>query len=152
MPVLAPQPVRIATDGACKNNPGPGGWAAILQAGAHEKTLMGAALSTTNNRMELTAVIMALRPLKRPSAVTILTDSRYVIDGFTQWLPAWKARNWRTSSKKPVLNEDLWRALEQAALPHCIHWQWVKGHSGHPLNERADRMANQAIQTMLNPL
>jgi ribonuclease HI len=139
--------VRIATDGACKGNPGPGGWAAILQAGAREKVLSGAEPMTTNNRMEMTAALRALEALKAPSAVTLLTDSRYLLDGMTKWLPGWKANGWRTAAKAPVKNADLWMALDRAAAPHRIRWEWVKGHAGHPLNERADALANEAIRS-----
>jgi len=137
--------VDIFTDGACTGNPGPGGWAAILRSGRHERELSGGERATTNNRMELTAAIRALQALKKPSSVAIHTDSRYVMDGITKWLPRWKANGWRTADKKPVKNEDLWRALEAAASPHDVVWRWVKGHDGDPDNERADALAVAAI-------
>jgi ribonuclease HI len=137
--------VDIFTDGACSGNPGPGGWAAILIAGKHEKELCGGERATTNNRMEMMAVISALEALKKPTDVTIHTDSRYVMDGATKWLPRWKANGWRTAGKKPVKNDDLWRALEAAATPHTLSWRWVEGHAGHPQNERADALARAAI-------
>ena len=137
--------VDIFTDGACTGNPGPGGWAAILRAGKHEKEISGGARATTNNRMELTAAIKALEALKKPSAVVLHTDSRYVMDGITKWLPRWKANGWRTADKKPVKNDDLWRELEAASAPHAVTWQWVKGHDGHAENERADALAVAAI-------
>jgi ribonuclease HI len=137
--------VDVFTDGACSGNPGPGGWAAILRAGAHEKELSGGEGATTNNRMELTAAIRALEALNKPSSVTIHTDSRYVMDGATKWLSRWKANGWRTADKKPVKNDDLWRALELATAPHTVAWRWVEGHSGHPENERADALARSAI-------
>ncbi|MDT7933338.1 MAG: ribonuclease HI [Sphingomonadaceae bacterium] len=137
--------VRIFTDGACKGNPGPGGWGAILVAGGHERELSGYEPLTTNNRMELTAAVEGLAALKRPCAVTLTTDSVYVRDGITKWVQGWQRNGWRTADKKPVKNEDLWRALLQAAAPHRIDWRWVKGHAGHPENERADALANAAI-------
>lgn len=137
--------IDIFTDGACAGNPGPGGWAAILRAGGHEKELSGGERATTNNRMELTAAIRAFEALKKPSVITIHTDSRYVMDGATKWLPRWKANGWRTADKKPVKNDDLWHALEAAAATHTITWRWVEGHSGHPENERADALARAAI-------
>ena len=137
--------VDIFTDGACTGNPGPGGWAAILRAGKHEKEISGGERATTNNRMELMAAIKALEALKKPSAVVVHTDSRYVMDGITKWLPRWKANGWRTADKKPVKNDDLWRALEAAAAPHAVTWRWVKGHDGHPDNERVDRLAVEAV-------
>lgn len=137
--------VDIYTDGACSGNPGPGGWGAILRYGATEKVLSGSAPATTNNRMELTAVIEALRALKRPVAVRVHTDSQYVQKGITEWLGAWKARGWRTADKKPVKNADLWQELERLAAAHRIEWCWVRGHAGHELNERADALARQAI-------
>jgi ribonuclease HI len=141
--------VTIFTDGACRGNPGPGGWGAILRAGDREKELSGAEPETTNNRMELTAAIRALEALKRPCEVTLTTDSEYLRKGITEWLPAWKARGWKTADKKPVKNQDLWERLEAATHPHRIRWQWIKGHSGHPENERADQLANGAIEEML---
>ena len=137
--------VDIFTDGACSGNPGPGGWGAILRTGEHEKELSGGDRATTNNRMELTAVIRGLEALKRSSAVTIHTDSRYVMDGLTQWLPKWKKNGWKTADKKPVKNEDLWRELDALCAKHELQWQWVRGHSGHPENERADALARGAI-------
>jgi ribonuclease HI len=137
--------IDIYTDGACSGNPGPGGWAAILRTGKHEKELSGGDPATTNNRMELTAVIEALKALKKASNVTIHTDSRYVIDGAAKWLLGWKKKGWKTADKKPVKNEDLWRALDDAMARHQIHWIWVAGHSGHPENERADALARSAI-------
>lgn len=136
--------VEIFTDGACLGNPGPGGWAAILRFRGTEKELSGAAPDTTNNRMELTAVIEALEALKRPCTVTIYADSRYVIDGVSKWLRSWKARGWKTADRKPVKNVDLWQRYEEAAKPHQISWQWVQGHSGHPENERVDQLARAA--------
>lgn len=136
--------VEIATDGACKGNPGPGGWGALLRFGAVEKELSGGESPTTNNRMELMAAIRALEALKRPSRVTLSTDSRYVMDGLTRWIKGWQKNGWRTASREPVKNTDLWQALLVAAAPHRIEWQWVKGHTGHPDNERADRLASAA--------
>ncbi len=137
--------VEIYTDGACRGNPGPGGWGALLRFGAHEKTLSGAQAHTTNNRMELAAAIYALEALSRPCKVTLTTDSKYVRDGITRWIRAWKRKGWRTAAGKPVKNEDLWRRLESASRRHDISWNWVKGHSGHDDNERADRLAREAI-------
>jgi ribonuclease HI len=136
--------VEIATDGACKGNPGPGGWGAVIRAGAREKELSGGEPLTTNNRMELTAVIEALNALKRPCAVTLSTDSRYVMDGLTKWIHGWRRNGWKTAAKKPVKNADLWQALVEATARHRITWQWVNGHAGHPDNERADRLASDA--------
>jgi ribonuclease HI len=136
--------VEIATDGACKGNPGPGGWGAVLRYGAVEKDLSGGETPTTNNRMELMAAIRALEALKRPSQVTLSTDSRYVMDGLTKWLKGWQRNGWMTASRQPVKNADLWRELIAAAEPHRIDWVWVKGHAGHPDNERADRLASDA--------
>jgi ribonuclease HI len=140
--------IEIYTDGACRGNPGPGGWAALLQMGEHEKELSGAEALTTNNRMELTAVIRALEALKRPVQVRLYTDSQYVRRGITEWLRAWKARGWRTADRKPVKNQDLWQLLEQASAPHQIEWHWVPGHAGVPGNERVDRLANEAIDAL----
>ena len=123
--------IDVFTDGACSGNPGPGGWAAILRSGAHEKEISGGERATTNNRMELMAVIKALEAIKKPSAVFVHTDSRYVMDGLTKWLPRWKANGWKTVDKKPVKNSELWRALEDATLRHDVVWRWVAGHSGH---------------------
>ena len=137
--------VEIFTDGACSGNPGPGGWGAILRWNGHEKELYGAEPETTNNRMELMAAISALEQLKRPMRVVLTTDSVYVKNGITQWLAGWRANGWRTSAKKPVKNVDLWQRLEQAIGDHRIDWRWVKGHAGHPENERADELARQGI-------
>jgi ribonuclease HI len=137
--------IDIFTDGACSGNPGPGGWGAILRVGSHEKEISGGDKATTNNRMEIMAAIRALESLKKPSTVTIHTDSRYLIDGATQWMKKWKTNGWKTSDKKPVKNEDLWRALEAAAEPHAVSWRWVKGHSDHVENARADALARAAI-------
>jgi ribonuclease HI len=137
--------VEIFTDGACSGNPGPGGWGAILRYGEIEKELSGGDPATTNNRMELMAAIAALEALKRPCRVRVYTDSQYVRDGITRWLHSWKARNWRTADKKPVKNVDLWQRLDQAAAPHDVEWLWVRGHAGHPENERADLLARAAI-------
>ncbi len=136
--------VEIFTDGACKGNPGPGGWGALLRMGRHEKELSGSDPETTNNRMEMTAVIRALKALIEPCEVTLHTDSRYVIDGMTKWIDGWKKRGWVNASKKPVRNADLWHDLIEAAAPHTITWEWVKGHNGHPENERVDRLASDA--------
>jgi ribonuclease HI len=141
--------VDIYTDGACRGNPGPGGWAALLSAGSHEKEISGAENPTTNNRMELRAVIAALEALKRPSPVRLYTDSQYVRRGITEWLAQWKARDWKTADRKAVKNQDLWQQLEQAAARHRIEWHWVRGHTGVEGNERADALANAAIDTLL---
>ncbi len=141
--------VEIYTDGACRGNPGPGGWAATLQSGEHLRELSGAEVATTNNRMELTAVIRALEALKRPVEVRIHTDSEYVRKGITEWLPAWKRRDWRTADRKPVKNRDLWEQLDTLAARHQIEWRWVPGHAGVPGNERVDRLASAAIDTLL---
>jgi ribonuclease HI len=137
--------IEIFTDGACSGNPGPGGWGAILRTDGHEKELSGGEGATTNNRMELMAAIKALEALKSASAVVLHTDSRYVMDGLTRWLPRWKANGWKTADKKPVKNEDLWRALDAAVARHQVDWRWVAGHSGHVENERADVLARAAI-------
>jgi ribonuclease HI len=137
--------VQIFTDGACSGNPGPGGWAAILRFRDREKEFFGGEPLTTNNRMELIAAIRGLESLKRPCAVVIYTDSRYVMDGITQWMPRWKANGWKTADKKPVKNGDLWIALDSAASRHKVTWRWVQGHSGHLENERADLLARSAI-------
>ena len=141
--------VEIHTDGACRGNPGPGGWGAILRAGKHEKEIYGAEAQTTNNRMELMAAIQALETLKHPCTVSLTTDSQYLRKGITEWLPDWKRRGWKTAAKKPLKNVDLWQRLEQATLTHQIEWHWIKGHAGHPDNERADQLANRAIDEML---
>jgi ribonuclease HI len=137
--------IDIFTDGACSGNPGPGGWGAILRSKEHEKELSGGEPATTNNRMELMAVIQSLKALKKKSAVTIHTDSRYVMDGASKWILGWKKKGWKTADKKPVKNEDLWRELDDEMSKHDIHWIWVAGHSGHPENERADALARGAI-------
>ena len=137
--------VEIYTDGACRGNPGPGGWGAILRSGDHEKEIKGAEALTTNNRMELTAAIQALAALKRGCDVVLYTDSQYVRKGILEWMPNWKLRDWRTADKKPVKNVDLWQALEREIGRHKIEWHWVKGHAGHTLNERADQLARDAI-------
>jgi ribonuclease HI len=138
--------VEIFTDGACSGNPGPGGWGAILRANGKEKEISGGESATTNNRMEIMAAIMALRALTKPADVTIHTDSRYLMDGATAWLKKWKANGWKTSDKKPVKNTDLWVALEEAAERHHIRWRWIKGHSDHIENSRADALARAAIE------
>ncbi|CAA7628032.1 ribonuclease HI, degrades RNA of DNA-RNA hybrids [Candidatus Terasakiella magnetica] len=137
--------VEIFTDGACSGNPGPGGWGAILRFKGTEKELKGGEAQTTNNRMEMMAVLEALRALTRPCAVAVTTDSEYVKKGMTEWLRGWKARGWKTADKKPVKNEDLWKALDEAAARHRITWHWVKGHAGHPENERCDALAREGI-------
>lgn len=147
----AGEPVEIHTDGACSGNPGPGGWAALLRWRGHEKELSGGALLTTNNRMELTAAITALEALKRPMRVRLHTDSEYLRQGITRWLPAWKARGWRTAEEKPVKNLDLWQRLEAAAARHRVEWVWTRGHAGDPLNERVDRLARAAIAAFRPP-
>ena len=143
------EPVEIYTDGACKGNPGPGGWGAWLKSGMHHKELFGGEAQTTNNRMELTAVIEALGSLKRPSKVKLHTDSQYVKNGISVWIHDWKRRGWRTADKKPVKNEDLWRKLDDAVQGHDIEWIWVKGHAGDPGNERADGLANKGVEQVL---
>ncbi|MGA2190583.1 MAG: ribonuclease HI [Steroidobacteraceae bacterium] len=141
--------VEIYTDGACRGNPGPGGWAALLIFGNERKEVSGAESATTNNRMELMAAIGALRALKRRCAVKLYTDSKYVMQGYTEWLPAWKARGWRTAAREPVKNQDLWEQLDAAAGAQDIEWHWVKGHSGHEQNEYVDQLANLAIDHLL---
>jgi ribonuclease HI len=141
--------VEVFTDGACRGNPGPGGWGALLRTGGHEKCLSGAEPATTNNRMELTAAIEALRALKRPCRVELTTDSQYVRQGITTWMANWKRRGWKTADRKPVKNIDLWQALDQEARRHQVTWHWVRGHSGHAENERADQLANEAIDRLL---
>ena len=138
--------ITIYTDGSCLGNPGPGGWAAILNWREHERVLSGAEASTTNNRMELMAAISALEALKGPSEVQLWSDSRYVIDGITRWLPGWKQKNWRLSNKSPVRNKDLWIRLDQASSTHSIAWNWVKGHADDPMNIRVDHLAQKAAQ------
>ena len=137
--------VEIFTDGACSGNPGPGGWGAILRINGTEKELFGGELETTNNRMEMMAVIEALAALKRPVATVVYTDSQYVQKGISEWIHGWKRRGWKTADKKPVKNEDLWRRLDTLAAGHRVTWQWVKGHAGHPENERADALARRGI-------
>jgi len=138
--------VEIFTDGACKGNPGPGGWGALLRMGRHEKELSGGEASTTNNRMELLGAIMGLNALTEPCRVTLHTDSRYVIDGITKWVHGWRRNGWVNASKKPVRNAELWHDLVEAAKRHEVTWEWVKGHNGHPENERADRLASDAAE------
>lgn len=146
-----PPEVTIHTDGACRGNPGPGGWGAVLEFGATRKSLHGGEALTTNNRMELTAVIRALAALKRPCHVRLYSDSQYVLKGITEWMPNWKLRGWKTSAKKPVLNADLWQALDAEVERHTIDWQWVRGHSGNAGNEEADRLANLGIDELNEP-
>jgi ribonuclease HI len=141
--------VRIYTDGACKGNPGPGGWGALLVFGEREKELFGGEAHTTNNRMELTAVIRALESLTRPCAAEIHTDSQYVKNGIETWIHGWKRNGWKTADKKPVKNAELWRELDELAARHDIRWHWVKGHNGHPENERADALANRGVEVLL---
>lgn len=140
--------IQVFTDGACRGNPGPGGWGAILRSGGHQKELYGGAFETTNNRMELTAAIKALEMLKQSSSVELYTDSEYLRRGITQWLPNWKRRNWRTASNKVVKNIDLWQRLEELAGQHAVRWHWVKGHSGHEGNDQADKLANRGIDEL----
>lgn len=140
--------VEIYTDGACRGNPGPGGWGVFLRKNEHEKELYGGEPETTNNRMELMAAIVALESLKRGCKVRLLTDSKYVMDGINQWMPNWKRRGWKTANRKPVKNIDLWQRLDAATALHEIEWVWVKGHSGEPGNERADALANRGIDEM----
>ena len=140
--------IEIFADGGCRGNPGPGGWGAVLQTEGKEKELWGGELDTTNNRMELTAVIRALEALKRPATVRVHTDSQYVQKGISAWIHNWKRNGWRTSDKKPVKNADLWQALDQLAGQHRIEWLWVKGHAGHPGNEQADRLANRGMDEL----
>jgi len=143
--------IDIYTDGACKGNPGPGGWGALLKSADSQKELCGGALLTTNNRMEMTAVIEALSALKRPCHVRLHVDSQYVLKGMTEWLPGWKSRGWKTAAKAPVKNVDLWQWLDAlvSSAGHKIDWHWVKGHNGHPGNERADELANQGVEQAL---
>ncbi len=138
--------VQIFTDGACKGNPGPGGWGALIRSGETEKELSGGERLTTNNRMEMLAAIRALEALKRPCRVTLHTDSKYVMDGITRWIHGWQKNGWRTADRKPVKNAELWQALLAAIQPHRIEWKWVKGHSGHPENDRVDKLASDAAR------
>ncbi|MBS1156498.1 MAG: ribonuclease [Proteobacteria bacterium] len=147
--MTAMTPVEIYTDGACKGNPGPGGWGALLRTGGHEKELFGGERDTTNNRMELLAVISALNALTRPCAIILHTDSQYVKNGITTWIHGWKKNGWKTADKKPVKNADLWLLLDAAQQRHQIDWRWVKGHSGHEFNERADELANRGVEVAL---
>lgn len=140
--------VEIYTDGACRGNPGPGGWGAVLRSGKHEKELYGGEMDTTNNRMEMTAVVNALNALKQPSDVTLTTDSQYVRKGITEWIHNWKKNGWKTAAKKDVKNADLWQQIDSLSAKHTIRWEWVKGHSGHPENERVDELANRGIDEM----
>ncbi len=141
--------VVIYTDGACRGNPGPGGWGAILISGGKEKEICGGEIATTNNRMELMAAIEALNALNKPCQVELHTDSQYVKNGISEWIKGWKARGWKTADKKPVKNDDLWRRLDEARLRHQVDWRWIKGHAGHELNERADRLANKGLRLTL---
>ena len=140
--------VFLYTDGACKGNPGKGGWGVLMRYGSHEKELFGGEAHTTNNRMELTAIIQGLAALKRPCAVVIYTDSQYVKNGMEKWIHGWKKNGWKTAAKQPVKNEDLWQQLDQLAAQHQIQWQWVRGHAGHAKNERADALANQGVASV----
>lgn len=140
-------PIIIYTDGACSGNPGPGGWGVLMRAGTHKKELCGGELDTTNNRMEMMAVIEALTALKKRSDVKIYTDSKYVLQGITEWMDGWKAKNWKTASKKPVKNKDLWQRIDELVQAHNVEMAWVKGHAGDPGNERADELARQGIPT-----
>ena len=143
--------VHLATDGACKGNPGPGGWGVLIRWGTKEKEMSGGEPLTTNNRMELTAAIRGLSALKRPCRVVLSTDSRYVMDGLTKWLAGWQRNGWKTAARQPVKNADLWQELVTAAAPHRIRWEWVKGHAGHPENERADKLASDAAVAASRP-
>ena len=138
--------VEIFTDGACRGNPGPGGWGVILRLGRHEKELWGGERETTNNRMEMTAAIRALEALKRPVGGRVYTDSQYVLKGISEWIHGWKRNGWKTAGKEPVKNEDLWREMDRLAVQHKLEWIWVKGHAGHPENERADELARRGIE------
>ncbi len=140
--------VFLYTDGACKGNPGKGGWGVLMRYGSHEKELFGGEAHTTNNRMELTAIIQGLAALKHPCAVVIYTDSQYVKNGMEKWIHGWKKNGWKTAAKQPVKNEDLWQQLDQLAAQHQIQWQWVRGHAGHAENERADALANQGVASV----
>lgn len=141
--------VEIATDGACKGNPGPGGWGALIRFGEREKELSGGEALTTNNRMELMAAIEGLNALTKPCRVTLSTDSRYVMDGLTKWIHGWRKNGWKTADRKPVKNAELWQALVEAAARHRVEWKWVKGHAGHPDNERADKLASDAARAVI---
>ena len=141
--------LEIYTDGACKGNPGVGGWGAILRFGDREKEIFGGTANTTNNRMEMTAVIEALRSLSRPCEAIVFTDSSYVQKGISEWIHGWKRNGWRTSDKKPVKNADLWQELDQLAAGHKVEWRWVRGHAGHPENERADQLANRGVEAVV---
>ena len=143
------QAIEIYTDGACKGNPGPGGWGVLLRLGPHEKRLYGGEPETTNNRMELTAAIRGLEALKRPASVVLTTDSQSVMKGVREWMPNWKKRNWQTASKQPVKNVDLWQQLDALVSQHEIEWRWVRGHTGHPENELADQLANLGVEHVL---
>ncbi|MFK8075234.1 MAG: ribonuclease HI [Granulosicoccus sp.] len=140
--------MEIYTDGACRGNPGPGGWGALLRSGKHEKELWGGEQHTTNNRMEMTAVIESLKAMKRPSDIVLTTDSQYVRKGITEWIEGWKKKNWQTAARKPVKNADLWKEIDRLAATHNIEWKWVKGHSGHAENERVDELANKGIDEL----
>jgi len=144
------QPIEIFTDGACKGNPGPGGWGALLRLGENEKSLYGGELNTTNNRMELLAAIRGLEALKRSAEVVITTDSQYVMKGICEWMPNWKKRGWKTASKQPVKNVDLWQQLDALVSQHEVEWRWVRGHTGHRENELADELANMGVQYILS--
>ncbi|MEE4283398.1 MAG: ribonuclease HI [Pseudomonadales bacterium] len=141
--------VEIFTDGACRGNPGPGGWAAVLRSAGNEKIIKGAVMDTTNNRMELMAAIEGILAVKKASRVSLTTDSQYVRQGITQWINGWKRNGWRTASRQPVKNKDLWQQLDAALADHTVEWHWVKGHSGHPENELADQAANDAIDKLM---
>lgn len=142
--------LEVYTDGACRGNPGPGGWGVLILEGGRERALKGAEVDTTNNRMELMAAIVALRELSTGSRATLYTDSEYVMKGIQEWLPNWKARGWKTAAKKPVKNQDLWQALDEVNARHRVDWRWVRGHAGNPGNERVDRLANEAIDALLH--
>jgi len=148
MSATPPAVVEAYTDGACRGNPGPGGWGVLLRTGVHEKQLCGGEADTTNNRMELMAAIMALETLKRPCVVQLTTDSQYVKQGITTWIHNWRKRGWKTADRQPVKNADLWQRLEQAARLHQVEWRWVRGHNGHPDNEKADALARQGVDSL----
>lgn len=141
--------ITVYTDGACRGNPGPGGWGALLTSGRHQKEIWGGEPDTTNNRMELTAVIEAVKSISGPCKLTIVTDSKYVMQGITEWMSNWKKRNWKTAARKPVKNKDLWVVLDDLLAAHTVEWQWVRGHDGHPGNERADTLANRGVDELL---